>query len=162
MPPRLAAARFLALLVPAALMAGALGAQFLGGLYPCEMCHWQRWPHYLAIALAVLAFVVRGAGAVRALVTLAGIAILVSGAIGVFHAGVEYHWWQGITACTTTAAAGGGSADQILARIMAAPIVRCDAPQWTLFGVSLAGFNALFSLAGALAIFTLLFGRAPR
>jgi disulfide bond formation protein DsbB len=162
MPPRLAAARFLALLVPAALMAGALGSQYLGGLYPCEMCHWQRWPHYAAIVLAVLAFSMRGPGAVRALVTLAGLAILASGAIGVFHAGVEYHWWQGITACTTTAAAGGGSADDILARIMAAPIVRCDAPQWTLFGISLAGFNALFSLAGALAIFTLLFGRAPR
>ena len=162
MPPRLAVARFLALLVPAALMAGALGSQYLGGLYPCEMCHWQRWPHYLAIVLAALAFVVRGRGAVRALVMLAGIAILASGAIGVFHAGVEYHWWQGITACTTTAAAGGGSTDDILARIMAAPIVRCDAPQWTLLGISLAGFNALFSLAGAVAIFGLLFGKAAR
>ncbi|RDE04766.1 disulfide bond formation protein B [Sphingomonas aracearum] len=162
MPPRLLAARFLALLVPAALMAGALGSQYLGGLYPCEMCHWQRWPHYAAIVLAGLAFVVRGTGPVRALVLLAGLAILASGAIGAFHAGVEYHWWQGITACTTTAAAGGGSADAILARIMEAPIVRCDAPQWTLFGISLAGFNALFSLAGALAIFTLLFAKAPR
>ena len=57
--PPFAAARALALFVPAALMAGALGAQFIGGLYPCEMCHWQRWPHYAAIAIALLAFAVR-------------------------------------------------------------------------------------------------------
>ncbi len=149
-------ARLVALLLPAALMAGALGSQFIGGLYPCEMCHWQRWPHYAAIVLAGLAFLVSGAGPRRVLVALAALAVLTSGAIGVFHAGVEYHWWQGITACSTTVVGSGGSADDMLARIMAAPIVRCDAPQWTLFGISLAGFNALFSLTGGAAILALL------
>ncbi|OYY92021.1 MAG: disulfide bond formation protein DsbB [Sphingomonas sp. 28-66-16] len=151
-------ARLIALLLPLALMAGALGSQLVGGLYPCEMCHWQRWPHYAAIALAALAFVVPGADARRVLVALAALAILTSGAIGVFHAGVEYHWWQGITACTSTigAGAGGGTTEDILARVMAAPIVRCDAPQWTLGGISLAGFNALFSIAGGTAILGLM------
>lgn len=156
------AARWLALLVPALLLAGALGSQFIGGLYPCEMCHWQRWPHYAALALAALAFVPALPG--RLLVALAAIAIAVSGAIGVFHAGVEYHWWEGLTTCSSTLAGQGGSTDEILARIMAAPIVRCDAPQWSLWGVSLAGFNALFSLAGALAVAVLLLksGREAR
>ena len=45
-------ARALALLLPAALLAGAWGSQLLGGLYPCEMCHWQRWPHYAALVPA--------------------------------------------------------------------------------------------------------------
>jgi len=149
-------ARLLALLVPGLLMAGALGSQFIGGLVPCEMCHWQRWPHYTAIVLAVLAFVVPMRGARQVLVALAALAILTSGGIGVFHAGVEYHWWQGITPCASAVTESGGSADQMLARIMAAPIVRCDAPQWTLFGISLAGFNAIFSIAGGLAVLALL------
>ena len=148
------AARALALAVPVALMAGALGSQYLGGLYPCEMCHWQRWPHYLAIVLAAVAFVPQAPQ--RQLVALAALAIAASGAIGVFHAGVEYGWWQGITGCTSTVGATSGSTQDLLKEIMAAPLVRCDQPQWTLWGVSLAGFNALFSLAAALAITVLL------
>ena len=87
-------ARALALLIPAALLAGAWGSQLIGRLYPCEMCHWQRWPHYAALVLALLAFV--PILPTRALVALAAIAIAVSGAIGVAHAGVEYHWWHGL------------------------------------------------------------------
>lgn len=151
---RFDAARWLALLVPATALAGALGSQYLGGLFPCEMCHWQRWPHYTAVVLAALAFV--PALPSRLLVWLAAIAIAVSGAIGVLHAGVEYGWWHGMTACTSTVTGHGGTTDDIVARIMAAPITRCDVPQFTLWGISMAGFNALFSLAGALAIAVLL------
>ncbi|KZE11536.1 MULTISPECIES: disulfide bond formation protein B [Sphingomonas] len=145
-------ARWIALLLPLTLIAGALASQYLGGLYPCEMCHWQRWPHYAAIGLAALSFVVPRTSGKRALVILAGIAILVSGAIGVFHAGVEYHWWQGITACANTLGATGGD---LLAAIVRQPVVRCDVPQWTLFGISLAGFNAILSITGALAVLIL-------
>lgn len=151
---RFDAARWLALLVPLTALVGALGSQYLGGLHPCEMCHWQRWPHYAALALAALAFLPALPG--RALVGLAALAIAVSGAIGVFHAGVEYRWWEGVTTCTSTIAGHGGSTDDILERIMNAPITRCDVPAWTLWGISMAGFNALFSLAGALAIGVLL------
>jgi disulfide bond formation protein DsbB len=144
----LAKARLLALLLPASLMAGALGSQYIGGLFPCEMCHWQRWPHYAAIALAVFAFLAPGRNTQLMLVRLAGVAILVSGAIGVFHAGVEYGWWEGPTQCTATLAPG----DDTLSQIMATPLIRCDQPQWTFFGISLAGFNAFFSLTGGLII----------
>ena len=138
-----------ALVLPAALMAGALGSQYIGGLYPCEMCYWQRWPHEAAIGISILAFFLKLP--VRTiLVLLAAIAIIVSGGIGVFHAGVEYGWWEGLTACTNTAQ--GGS----LADIMRAPLVRCDVPQWTFARISLAGFNALFSIAGGVAILAML------
>ena len=155
MPRSLTLARLLALALPAALLAGAWGSQLFGGLYPCEMCHWQRWPHYAALAPALLAFVVPGTAATRVLVTLAALLIAVSGAIGVFHAGVEYHWWEGITACTAPAPRGG----DLLADILSRPIIRCDVAQWTLGGVSLAGFNAIFSLAGAAAILVLAWKR---
>jgi disulfide bond formation protein DsbB len=146
--PRYMRANLLAFALPAALMAGALGSQAFGGLYPCEMCYWQRWPHEAAIGLSLLAFFLKPP-ARPALVLLATLAIMISGAVGIFHAGVEYGWWQGLTTCSSS---GSGS----LADIMAAPMIRCDVAQWTLFGVSLAGFNALFSIGGGLAILALL------
>lgn len=149
----LARARLLALLLPAALLAGAWGSQLIGGLYPCEMCHWQRWPHYAALGLAFVALLLRGRSVSRALVLLAALAILASGAIGVFHAGVEYHWWQGLTQCSTPIA--GGDAASVLDQIMNAPTVRCDEVQWSLFGISLAGWNAIISLPGAVVILAL-------
>lgn len=142
-------ARLLALAVPAALLGGAYISQYGFGLYPCEMCWWQRYPHFAALVLAGLAFV-RPA---RVLVLLAGLALLTTGLIGAFHAGVEYGWWDGLTACSTDLAAGGGSA---LDAIMNAPIVRCDVAPWSLFGISLAGYNFLISTAAALGIFALL------
>lgn len=143
-------ARAIALIVPSALMLGALGSQYIGGLYPCEMCHWQRWPHDAAIVLALFAFGVRDRGYARVLTALAALAILTSGAIGFFHAGVEYKWWEGFTQCTSTAKS------LTLEDIMAAPMIRCDEAQWTLLGISLAGFNALISLASGAYILNLL------
>lgn len=142
-------ARLLAFAVPAFLLGGAYIAQYVFGLFPCEMCWWQRYPHFLALGLSALALLRPQA---RLLVGLAGIAIVVSGLIGAYHAGVEYGWWPGLTACTLTASQGGDP----LAAIMNAPLIRCDVPQWTLLGVSLAGFNFVFSTAGGLAVLVLL------
>ncbi len=140
---RLRRARQLALLVPAVLLGGALASQYIGGLYPCEMCHWQRWPHAAAILLALGAMLSPlAAPRTRSLTLLAALAIAISGAIGVFHAGVEYGWWEGITTCT----AGGATS---LEDILSVPLVRCDQVQWSLLGVSLAGFNAIISLGAA-------------
>lgn len=145
----LRAARWLALLTPAALLAGAYISQYGFGMPPCEMCWWQRYPHFAALALALLAFMVPP----RVPVALAAIALAASGLIGAFHAGVEYGWWKGVTACTASAFSAGGDP---LAAILAAPIVRCDVAPWSLFGISLAGWNFLFSIAAALAIGILL------
>ena len=152
-------ARAIALALPLLLLAGALGSQYFGGLYPCEMCHWQRWPHYIAILLAALAFAVPQKPLGRALVALAITAILISGAIGVFHAGVEYRWWEGFTQCSILATS---AASDTLAQIMATPLVRCDEAQWRFLGISLAGYNALFSLGGAAAILWLCLKPRPR
>ena len=152
----LARARLLALIVPAALLAGAWGSQLIGGLYPCEMCHWQRWPHYAAVLIAGAAFVVPGRAMRQSLVLIAALLIAVSGAIGLFHAGVEYHWWNGVTACTSTIASGATTSAERLAAIMNAPMIRCDVPQWKFAGISLAGFNAILSLGGALTILRLM------
>lgn len=146
-------ARIIAILLPSALLGGALASQYLGGLFPCEMCMWQRWPHLAAILVAMAAIVLRGNPPASATATLlAAFAIATSGVIGVYHAGVEYRWWEGFTTCTSLRPPPGGD---MLDAIMAAPLIRCDQAQWTLFGISLAGYNALFSLSGAALIFAL-------
>jgi disulfide bond formation protein DsbB len=150
---RLKQARVLALLLPAGLLGGALFSQYVGGLYPCEMCYWQRWPHGAAILLALGAFALPSRA--RLLVLLAALAILVSGAIGVFHAGVEAGWWEGITLCTTNGAA-------TLEDILKVPLVRCDQVQWAFLGLSLAAWNAILSIGGAAAIFFLAAWKADR
>ncbi len=151
---RLKTARLLALAVPVALLGGALLSEYVGKLYPCEMCWWQRYPHGVAILLAGAALLSPlGAPRTRVLTLLAALAIAVSGAIGAFHAGVEYGWWEGLTTCTTSGATS-------LEDIMAVPLIRCDQVQWSLLGVSLAGFNAILSLGGAAAI-ALLARRRP-
>jgi disulfide bond formation protein DsbB len=148
---RSAAARALALLLPAALLAGAFGSQYLGGLYPCEMCWWQRYAHMAALVPAALAFTAAaGSQRSRLFVLIAALAIAVSGAIGFYHAGVELKIFEGFTTCTSTV--HGTSTEDLLKQIVAAPMVRCDQVQWSLFGISLAGWNAILSLGGAAVI----------
>ncbi len=149
-PSRASLARLLALLVPVGLLGGALASQYVGGLHPCEMCYWQRWPHGAAIVLAGAAFLFQATSPrARLLTILAALAIAVSGAIGVFHAGVELGWWQGLTRCTT-----GGALS--LDELMKVPLVRCDQVQWSLLGISMAGWNAILSLGSAAVIGVLL------
>ena len=154
--------RLIAVLLPLALLGGALGSQYIGGLAPCEMCYWQRWPHALAIPLAALAFTAPAASQQsRTLVLLAALAIAVSGAIGVYHAGVELGVFEGFTACTSTVRAA--TTDELLEQLMKVPLVRCDQVQWAFVGVSMAGWNAILSLGGAAAIVWLtLTGRRTR
>jgi len=155
-----ALARLIALLVPLALLAGAFGSQYLGGLTPCEMCWWQRYPHMVAVVLAALAFTAPAdAPRSRALTLLAAAAIAVSGVIGVYHAGVELKIFEGFTTCTATAK--GGSTEELLRQIVATPLVRCDQVQWSFLGISMAGWNAILSLGGA-ALVTLLALRGSR
>ena len=134
--------------VSAALLLGAFGSQYIGGLAPCEMCIWQRWPHGAAIL-----FGLAGGGLVNARVLspqlgrpiaiLAILAIAITGAIGIFHAGVEWKLWPGPSECTGFGYVPGRDDFKPL------QIVRCDEAQWRLFGISLAGYNAIFSLAAA-------------
>ena len=149
--PNLKKAQRLALAVPALLLAGAYLSQYGFDLYPCEMCWWQRYPHFAAVSFALLSFLVAPK---RLWIVLAAGALLTSGLIGLFHAGVEYGWWKGITSCAAIPQTGEGQS--ALDAIMNAPVVRCDEAPWTLLGISLAGFNFLISSATSLLIFNLL------
>ncbi|HTU12900.1 MAG TPA: disulfide bond formation protein B [Allosphingosinicella sp.] len=148
----LAKAKALALLLPLALVGGAYGFQYVwAALSPCEMCWWQRWAHFAALpfALGAILFGGRFKDQGRLLVWLAALAIFVSGAIGIWHAGIELKIFPGVTSCTATLS---GSAEDMLKATFDRPMVRCDDIQWSWLGISMAGWNAIVSILGALAI----------
>ena len=149
-----AVARIIALVLPLALLGGAIGSQYLGGLHPCEMCIWQRWPHAVAILLALTAFTApANSQRARILTLAAALAIAVSGVIGVYHAGVEAKVFEGFTTCTATGK--GLSTADLLKQITHSPLVRCDEVQFRFLGISMAGWNAILSLSGAALILIL-------
>lgn len=133
-----------------ALILGALGFQYIDRLPPCELCMWQRYPHIAAAVIGLgggllVQLGALGRGSARAFAALAILLVAISGGIAVYHAGVEWHWWQGPGTCTGHAfIATDGPLD------LNAPVVMCDHAAWRLFGLSLAGYNAIISLGAAL------------
>lgn len=123
-----------------ALLLGAFAFQHLGGMAPCKLCIWQRWPHLFAIACGALAWRVSN----RLLALAGALAAATSGVIGVYHSGVEQHWWEGPTSCTS-GSIGGLTTDALMDQIMNAPLVRCDDIPWQLFSLSMASWNAVVS-----------------
>lgn len=127
-----------------AMILGAWAFEFIGGMAPCKLCYYQRYPHWLAAGAGVLALLFGG----TLLPYIGALATATTGAIGVFHSGVERKWWDGPTTCTS-GGIDGLSADELFNQIMAAPLVRCDDIPWEMFGLSMASYNAIFSLGAA-------------
>ncbi len=128
----------------AAILVSALGSQFIGGLTPCPLCIWQRWPHVAAVVIAALAVTVLWRYR-RPLAVLGMLAMLVSAGLGLYHTGIERGWWEGPDTCTSSDITNL-STDQLMAQIMSAPLVRCDEVAWDLLGLSMASWNAVISL----------------
>jgi disulfide bond formation protein DsbB len=143
------------------LLLGALGFQYLDRLPPCELCMWQRWPHVAAAVVGLggpllIRFGLAERGTAWSIAALAALLVAISGAVGVYHAGIEWHWWPGPQSCTGAAFQyAGGHLD------LNTPVVMCDRAAWRLFGISLAGYNALisFALAGVAALMLARSGR---
>ncbi|MGR3805477.1 disulfide bond formation protein B [Marinibacterium profundimaris] len=129
----------------AALLLGALAFQYLGGLPPCKLCYWQRYPHVAAVVIGALALAIQG----RLLPLLGGLAALGTAGVGIYHTGVERGWWEGPSSCTSGSVTGL-STDDLMDQIMSAPLVRCDDIAWEMFGLSMASWNAIIAIGLAL------------
>lgn len=140
------------LLLSIAVLATVYGAQHLGGLRPCELCLYQRWPWWIAAGLALAALVPGGApadAARRVLVAAAGLVLIAGAVLAGYHVGVEQGWWQGPASC-----GGAIATPETLAELRAQlsqTVVPCGEPAWSLFGISMAGYNAILSAAAGLA-----------
>ncbi len=126
----------------AALLGGAFAFQHLGGLSPCALCLWQRWPHAAAILIGLVALLTGW----RGLLWLGALAALATAGIGLFHVGVEQLWWKGLATCTAGSIAGISAADLLNPAADVAAPVRCDAVAWSLLGLSMAGWNMILSM----------------
>jgi disulfide bond formation protein DsbB len=139
-------------LIAAATLAGAWFFQLVLDIRPCPLCLEQRYAYYLAIPLGALVALAATRDAPRPLLVI-GLAILALAALGnaglgVYHAGVEWKFWQGPTDCTGEIG-NLGSAGNLLERLDTVKVIRCDEVQWRFLGLSLAGYNVLISLAMA-------------
>jgi disulfide bond formation protein DsbB len=132
----------IATLGSAGLLGGAFAFQYLGGMAPCQLCLWQRWPHGAAILIGLLVL----ATGWRGLAWAGALAALATAGIGVFHVGVEQLWWEGLATCTAGSIAGISTADLLNPAADVAAPVRCDQIAWSLIGISMAGWNVLISL----------------
>ena len=146
--PALAAALAITV-IAAATLAGAWFFQLVLDIRPCPLCLEQRYAYYLAIPLGALTAYAAAKDASRVLL-LAGLAVLAiatlgNAALATYHAGVEWHFWQGPTDCTGPIG-NLGSAGDLLSRLDTVKVVRCDEVQWKFLGLSLAGYNVLISL----------------
>jgi len=132
-------------LISAGLLAGALAFQYLGGLMPCKLCIWQRWPHAVIILLSILGLLALRPKLVFTLIILAS---LTNAGLAGYHAGVEWGFWSGPSSCSGLVDSSL-SASAVLDQLLQTPVVRCDEVVWSLFGLSMAGWNFLFSLLQA-------------
>ncbi len=130
-------------------LAAAFISQYGFDLQPCVLCIYQRWPYAIVIALCLLVVVPGLRQRTPWLLALCALALAVNAGIAAYHVGVEQHWWAGSEACV---GAGGTpqTLDALRAQIMNTPVIRCDEVAFSLFGVSMAGYNVLFSLALAI------------
>ena len=139
----------------AVLLIAAFLFEYVGGMAPCSLCIWQRWAHVAVIGAAMAGLFILPS---RAALLLPLAAALASFGIAGYHAGVEWRFWQGPGGCTANLAADLGTADLVDA-LLATPVVRCDDVPWSLFGLSMAGWNALLSLdIAGVALLAFLFG----
>lgn len=140
-------APFVVALASVMVLGTALLSQYAGGLEPCVLCIYQRYPYGIAIALSLTAFALagrpEGVALSKMLVYGCGVLFLAGMGIAAFHVGVEQHWWEGTAGCGATRAPE--TIEELRAMLEAQPVVRCDEVAWSLFGISMAGYNVLVS-----------------
>jgi disulfide bond formation protein DsbB len=137
----------LALVISVGVILMALGFEFLGGYAPCPLCLMERYAYYAGIPLLFLAMalVAERPRVAAAIFFAVALGYLVNTGLGVYHAGVEWHFWPGPDTCATAQPLPTTAAD-LLKGLDQARVVRCDEATWRLFGLSFAGWNALISL----------------
>ena len=133
--------------VGAVSLGAAFGSQYFGGLQPCVLCIYQRYPYGVVIALGLLALLAwRQPKLAAGLTLLAAIALFVDAGIAVFHVGVEQHWWKGTNECSNLIDPNL-SIEDLKKALQEQPVVACDEVAWSLFGISMAGYNFLYATA---------------
>lgn len=143
---------WVALIASIAALSTAFTSQYVFDLWPCVLCLYQRWPYVAVIIIAIIGLMVRRRTGDGLFLVLCAIGFAVTASIGGYHVGVEQGWWEGSAECVGDTSKAMNLKD-LKAQIMSAPVVRCDDIAWSMFGISMAGYNAI--AATVLAVFSL-------
>ncbi len=137
------------LAISAATIGGAWFSEYGLGYIPCKLCLMQRWPYYFGVPLAALAFLIAGPlrtpRAARPAFAMLAAIFMVSVALGVHHAGVEWGWWAGPADCGGRISEGPASVGDLMAAMNKTRLVSCTEAPFRILGLSLAGWNAMVS-----------------
>lgn len=144
----------LAFLMSASLLAGAYAFEYIGGLPPCDLCWTQRYAHMAILGLSAGGILLKHSSClVRGIM---GAATVIAFDVSIFaagyHAGVEQKWWKGPTTCTSDGINTEADMESLFDSMMEAKLVLCDEIAWEMFGISMAGYNFLISLAVGLFV----------
>ncbi|MBF9029866.1 disulfide bond formation protein B [Rhodobacterales bacterium HKCCE3408] len=127
----------------AVILGTAFGFQYIGGLAPCALCLWQRWPHAIAILLGAIGAVVPH----RLIAGLGALSMLTDAGIALYHTGIERDWWEGPSTCTSGGnALSGLGGDDLLSMDGPTGVVMCDVVAWEMWGLSMASWNGIACL----------------
>ena len=141
----------------AVVVGSALGFEHIGGYIPCALCLLQRNPYYIGIPLGILTILSvvlkLPASVTRTLLVLIGLLMLVGGGMGIYHAGVEWKFWEGPASCSVSAAGVAAGAGNVLDQLNSVKGPSCTDATLRVFGLSFAGWNVLTSLALAAIAF---------
>jgi disulfide bond formation protein DsbB len=151
------------LITSGAVLGGALVSQYWGGLMPCELCLKERWPWTAAIVISFVATMTGSRPPLPRVTLLLVLVFALGSALAFYHVGVEKHWFEGPSACTAPSRTPT-TLQALKAQLLHQQPVRCDEPAWSLWGISLAGWNLTASLAMTgicFAMFWQLRGKAP-
>ncbi|WP_051558815.1 disulfide bond formation protein B [Allorhizobium undicola] len=152
-------------LAMAAAVGVALAFEYIGGYIPCELCLLERKPFYAGVVIGLVALLASAKlppAALRLVLVLLGVVMLVSAGLGAYHAGVEWKFWEGPSACGATTGAAFGAGGNILEQLNTIHGPSCTEAALRVLGISFAGWNAIVSLAFALFAFSTARSTAPR
>ena len=127
------------------LLLGAFLFEYVGGFVPCKMCIWQRWAHGAVVLVALSSLLISEDIKKKSALLLVFLAAMTSAAIAGFHVGVEWQLWDGPSGCSVPLS-NIGDMTLLVDQLLATPVVRCDEVPWSLFGISMAGWNSILSL----------------
>ena len=140
----------ISLLASSSMLLSAFYLEYFQGALPCDLCITQRWFHALIITYSLISiFILEKLINVKIFILIVlSFTWLASSIAGLYHFGIEMNFWTGPDDCSSNI---DFSKDTLTYLLNKSPI-KCDEIMFKIFGLSLAGWNALLSLLMSLAI----------
>ena len=130
-------------LISSLMLISAFYLEYFHGALPCDLCITQRWFHGAIIAYSlIIILIIKKTLISKKLLILGGAILWLSSSLaGLYHFGIEMYFWTGPDGCSSNIEF---SKDTLTYLLNKSPI-KCDEVFLKIFGLSLAGWNAVTS-----------------